>query len=168
MVNTHAYLRAQKSFTGFSEGKLKAEIVVPANLKNARLVYIAGAGGADEFRFLPHKIRFDNRKKAEFTPKREDCATFRRFNPHSGVWTEGRSTEGKYIREIIASSDLSRAGWCPGSAAMSEDIFLGKLSAGKHTFSVEVPGPAKKEFGEFRLILSEKNSSFFYFTFITN
>ncbi|MBR3074497.1 MAG: hypothetical protein IKH11_01900 [Bacteroidales bacterium] len=43
------------------------------------------------------------------------------------------------IREI-ASSDLSRSGWCPGSQAEPHDVPLGELAAGMHRFTISIPG----------------------------
>ena len=42
------------------------------------------------------------------------------------------------IREI-ASSDLSRSGWCPGSQAEPYDAPLGELAAGMHRVTISIP-----------------------------
>ena len=37
------------------------------------------------------------------------------------------------VEEPLASSDLSRSNWCPGSDVVPEEIPLKELQAGKHT-----------------------------------
>lgn len=53
------------------------------------------------------------------------------FNPSSGVWTrkdtafaytKERVREYKPIEERLASSDLSRSNWCPGSQVFPEIV----------------------------------------------
>ena len=43
------------------------------------------------------------------------------------------------IEEPLASSDLSRSNWCPGSDVMPEEAVIGDLPAGKHSFKVSIP-----------------------------
>jgi len=81
-------------------------------------------------------------------PWRDDCASFRRFNPGSGVWLiEDTATyidwnswkyEEKVIEERLASSDLSRSNWCPGSVVTPLDVAL-EVTAGKHEFTFSIP-----------------------------
>ena len=90
-----------------------------------------------------------------FIPWRDDCASFRRFNPATGVWLVKRlaayiAEDGyktKEVEEPLASSDLSRSNWCPGSDVVPEEICLKDLQAGKHTFTVTIPNaqPANGE-----------------------
>ena len=82
-------------------------------------------------------------------PWRDDCASFRRFNPTSGVWlkkdsasyidAEERKYKIKEIEERIASSDLSRSNWCPGSFVKPYEIELKQLKPGKHTVEIKIP-----------------------------
>ena len=44
----------------------------------------------------------------------------------------------KVIEERLASSDLSRSYWCPGSDVMPEEAHL-NIGAGKHTFTFSIP-----------------------------
>ena len=82
-----------------------------------------------------------------FVPWRNDCASFRRFNPSTGVWLQKRtvayiSRNGraeKEIEEPLGSSDLSRSNWCPGSDVTPEIIPLGDLKAGNHTLTISIP-----------------------------
>ena len=47
--------------------------------------------------------------------------------------------EEKEIEEPLGSSDLSRSNWCPGSDVVPEEVMLGDLKAGKHTFKISIP-----------------------------
>ena len=92
-------------------------------------------------------ISVDGKEVLNFIPWRDDCASFRRFNPATGVWLIKRlaayiSEDGYKIKEVeepLASSDLSRSNWCPGSDVLPEVVELPGLQAGKHTFTVSIP-----------------------------
>jgi len=43
------------------------------------------------------------------------------------------------VEEPLASSDLSRSNWCPGTVTNPEYIYLGDLEAGTHTITVQIP-----------------------------
>lgn len=45
----------------------------------------------------------------------------------------------KEVEEPLASSDKSRSNWCPGSDVLPEEVALGEIKAGKHTFTVNIP-----------------------------
>ena len=92
-------------------------------------------------------ISVDGKEVLNFIPWRDDCASFRRFNPATGVWLikrlasyigEKGYTE-KEVEEPLASSDLSRSNWCPGSDVVPEEAVIGTLAPGKHTFTVSIP-----------------------------
>lgn len=119
--------------------------------KNVRLKYIVtghgGHSGGDEFVEKRNIVSVDGKEVLNFIPWRDDCASFRRFNPATGVWLiprvaayigdKGYTT--KEIEEPLASSDLSRSNWCPGSDVMPEEAVIGDLPAGKHSFKVSIP-----------------------------
>jgi len=96
-----------------------------------------------------NKIYVDNQIVHQFVPWRDDCASFRRFNPGSGVWLvkdtamhlnwETRTYELKEIEERIASSDYSRSNWCPGTDVLPVVVPLPKLSKGKHSIRFSIP-----------------------------
>ena len=46
--------------------------------------------------------------------------------------------EHKEIEERLASSDLSRSNWCPGSDILPVEVLLGH-TAGDHTFTFSIP-----------------------------
>ena len=84
----------------------------------------------------------------DIEPWRDDCASFRRFNPTSGVWLkkdsaayidfEARKYLVKEIEERIASSDISRSNWCPGSTVDPIVVELGDMEAGKHELKIGI------------------------------
>jgi len=64
----------------------------------------------------------------KYTPWRCDCATYREFNPVSGNFWNG-----------VSSSDLSRSGWCPGTATNPVYFDLNDLKPGHHVITVAIP-----------------------------
>lgn len=135
----------------FARKSVSTDFVLPENAKNVRLKYIVtghgGHEGGDEFVQKRNILSVDGKEVYSFIPWRDDCASFRRFNPATGVWLIKRlaayiSEEGyktKEVEEPLASSDLSRSNWCPGSDVTPEEISLKDLKAGKHTFTVSIP-----------------------------
>lgn len=53
------------------------------------------------------------------------------------IGREGRAE--KEIEEPIASSDLSRSNWCPGSHVTPEIIALTDIKPGNHTLTISIP-----------------------------
>ena len=45
----------------------------------------------------------------------------------------------KEIEERIASSDLSRSNWCPGSSVEPMVVKLSDLKAGSHALRIKIP-----------------------------
>lgn len=135
----------------FARKSVSTDFVLPENAKNVRLKYIVtghgGHEGGDEFVQKRNILSVDGKEVYNFIPWRDDCASFRRFNPATGVWLIKRlaayiSEDGyktKEVEEPLASSDLSRSNWCPGSDVTPEEISLKDLKAGKHTFTVRIP-----------------------------
>ncbi len=135
----------------FARKSVSTDFVLPEKAKNVRLKYIVtghgGHEGGDEFVQKRNILSVDGKEVYSFVPWRDDCASFRRFNPATGVWLIKRlaayiSEEGyktKEVEEPLASSDLSRSNWCPGSDVTPEEISLKDLKAGKHTFTVSIP-----------------------------
>ena len=143
LVNTTKYVSDQGYYDNFSNENLSTTFYLNSSIKNAKLYYITtGHGGhseGDEFTKKEHIITLDNKTIKQFTPWRDDCASFRRFNPHSGVWTETTTWKDEQIEERIASSDYSRSNWCPGSDIIPEIIKLGELKSGNHILEISVP-----------------------------
>lgn len=125
----------------FDTDSLTVSLVVPEGVENLRLRYIStghgGWGGGDEFNPKENQIIIDGEKVFTHTPWRSDCATFREFNPVSGNFWNG-----------VSSSDLSRSGWCPGTATQPVYFDLPFLAPGVHTITVVIP-QGKEEGGNF-------------------
>lgn len=139
----------------FARKDLSVDFELPQMPSSARLAYITtGHGGhsaGDEFTRQRNIVSLDGEAVIDFTPWRTDCASFRRFNPSSGIWTEKRTASyvawtsagprrvEKEIDEIIASSDYSRSNWCPGSQVNPVVVPLEGLAAGAHRLTISIP-----------------------------
>ena len=150
LLNTVYYI-GQSYPDIFARQDLEMEFDMPKDAKNVRLKYIVtghgGHSGGDEFVKRQNIVSIDGNEVLNFIPWRDDCASFRRFNPGTGVWLIKRlamyiDKEGyseKMVEEPLGSSDLSRSNWCPGSDVVPEETLVGDLAAGKHTFNVSIP-----------------------------
>lgn len=150
LVNTVYYI-GQEYPDIFARKPLATSFSLPANAKNVRLSYIVtghgGHNGGDEFTPNENILRVDGKEVLHFTPWRDDCASFRRFNPATGVWLEKRTASyigengyaEKEVEEPVASSDFSRSNWCPGTDVWPETVSLTDIQPGKHTFSIDIP-----------------------------
>jgi len=150
LVNTMYYM-GQAFPDIFARKDLSVPFVLPKGAKNIRLKYIVtghgGHDGGDEFTKQKNILSIDGKQVYSFVPWRDDCASFRRFNPSTGVWLENRLTAyigdkgytKKMIEEPIASSDLSRSNWCPGSDVTPVEVALDNLNPGNHQFTISIP-----------------------------
>ena len=150
LMNTMYYI-GQSYPDIFARKAVSTDFVIPENAKNVRLKYIVtghgGHAGGDEFVQKRNIVSVDGQEVINFIPWRDDCASFRRFNPATGVWLIKRlaayiSPDGYKVKEVeepLASSDKSRSNWCPGSDVLPEEVALGEIKAGKHTFTVNIP-----------------------------
>ena len=126
----------QEYATMFNNEKgLEVQFVLDKELKNAQLRYITtghgGWGNGDEFVPKRNTIVLDGKEVFSFLPWRQDCGSYRLFNPASGNFNDG-----------LSSSDLSRSNWCPGTVTNPNYIELGDLKAGTHSIQVKIPqGP---------------------------
>ncbi|AUC83815.1 N-glycanase [Polaribacter sp. ALD11] len=153
LVNTVPYVGGQQIPDNFAHNDLEKTINLKKDIKNVKLHYITtghgGHSGGDEFIKIKNSVYFNNTLVLDTIPWRDDCASFRRFNPTSGVWlrkdsasyidSKTRSYQIKEIEERIASSDLSRSNWCPGSSVAPMVVNLGDLKAGTHTLKIKIP-----------------------------
>ena len=153
LVNTIHYVGEQQIPDNFAHKKLEKIFLLKKNIKNVKLHYITtghgGHSGGDEFIKLKNSVYFDNKLVLDTIPWRDDCASFRRFNPTSGVWLKKDSVSyinsktNKYdikeIEERLASSDLSRSNWCPGSSVEPMVVKLNDLKAGSHVLRIKIP-----------------------------
>ena len=134
LFNTTNYMEQQgQNYPTFMlNDKLNAKFTLKEPVKNAVLYYTTtghgGWGGGDEFNQKPNTIYLNGEKVISFVPWRDDCGTYRNWNPCSGNFSNG-----------VSSSDLSRSNWCPGTVTNPEYIYLGDLEAGEHTITVAIP-----------------------------
>lgn len=150
LLNTVYYI-GQEYPDIFARKPITTDFVLPKGARNVRLKYIVtghgGHDGGDEFVQKENILSVDGKEVKRFIPWRDDCASFRRFNPATGVWLEKRvasyiGEDGyteKEVEEPVASSDFSRSNWCPGTDVVPEEVDLGDLKAGRHTFTVDIP-----------------------------
>ena len=143
LVNTTPFAAGQNGYDRFGEAPLVTSFDLKEDEDEVFLYYLTtghgGHGTGDEFVKKTNIVSLNNQVIAEFIPWRDDCASFRRFNPSSGVWTETTEWKGEEIEERIASSDYSRSGWCPGSKVSPKKISLGNLEKGRHEVSIFIP-----------------------------
>jgi len=126
-------MAGQEYATMFSESEgLFMKFTLDKPIKNAYLRYIStGHGGwenGDEFLPKINTIELNGKVLHQFIPWRQDCGSYRLFNPASGNFSNG-----------LSSSDLSRSNWCPGTLTNPEFIFIGDLAAGEHHIQVRIP-----------------------------
>lgn len=123
------------------EEGLKVEFELKEDLKNVQLRYTTtGHGGwenGDEFVPKKNTILLDGKVVFDLIPWREDCGSYRLYNPVSGDFPNG-----------LSSSDYSRSNWCPATVTNPYLIELGDLKAGKHFIQVKIP-QGKPEGGSF-------------------
>ncbi len=131
-------MAGQEYGTLFNSDKgLMVSFTLDKELKNAKLRYITtGHGGwenGDEFVPKKNTIYLDGKEVFHFTPWREDCGSYRLYNPASGNFPNG-----------LSSSDYSRSNWCPGMVTNPTYIDLGDLKAGNHTIQIKIPQGANE------------------------
>lgn len=143
LVNTSKYASEQRLYDDFSKQPIEISFTAASIYKNAKLYFITtGHGGhaeGDEFVKKEHRIDFDGKTIKSWIPWRDDCASFRRFNPTSGTWLAKDFMEEELSDDRIASSDLSRSNWCPGSDVKPEIMDLGDLQQGEHVLKIAIP-----------------------------
>lgn len=122
----------QRYGTMFKNDSLTIDFTIPEGVHNIKLRYITtghgGWGGGDEFNPKQNEVFIDGERVFVFTPWKSDCAAYRKYNPVSGNFWNG-----------LSSSDLSRSGWCPGTATNPEYVELPKLESGQHQMKVAIP-----------------------------
>ncbi|WP_313360035.1 PNGase F N-terminal domain-containing protein [Empedobacter sp.] len=108
------------------------EFTLKEDYNNAKLRFTTtGHGGwenGDEFVPKENSIFLDGQKVFNIVPWRQDCGSYRAYNPASGNFDNG-----------LSSSDYSRSNWCPGTITNPYFIDLGNLKVGKHSIQVKIP-----------------------------
>jgi len=156
LVNNIPYVNGQSLPDFFAKLALSHTFKLNSNATNVKLHYTTtghgGHEGGDEFIKIKNSVFVNGNLVIDTIPWRDDCASFRRFNPTSGVWLkkdsasyidfESKAYKIKAIEERIASSDLSRSNWCPGSFVKPFVANLGDLKAGEHSLKISIPATA--------------------------
>lgn len=150
LMNT-VYYEGQTYPDIFARKDVSMDFNIPEGARNVRLKYIVtghgGHSGGDEFVEKRNILSVDGKEVLSFVPWRTDCASFRRFNPATGVWLQKRLAsyigkggyQEKEVEEPVASSDFSRSNWCPGSDVVPEEVALTDIQPGEHTLTVSIP-----------------------------
>ena len=132
-TNNVMEMAGQEYGTMFNNEKgLEVNFTLDKPMKNAKLRYITtGHGGwenGDEFVPKKNSIYLDGKETFSFTPWRQDCGSYRLYNPASGNFPNG-----------LSSSDYSRSNWCPGMVTFPIYIDLGDLEVGTHSIQIKIP-----------------------------
>ena len=132
-TNNVMEMAGQEYATMFNSDKgLEINFTLTSAIKNAKLRYITtGHGGwenGDEFVPKKNTIVLNQKEVFSFTPWRQDCGSYRLYNPASGNFPNG-----------LSSSDYSRSNWCPGTVTNPIYIDLGNLESGKYTLQIKIP-----------------------------
>ena len=132
-TNNVMEMAGQEYGTMFNNEKgLEISFSLDKSMSNCKLRYIAtGHGGwenGDEFVPKKNTIILDGKEVFSFIPWRQDCGSYRLYNPASGNFPNG-----------LSSSDYSRSNWCPGMVTNPIYIDLGNLDAGNHTMQIKIP-----------------------------
>lgn len=132
-TNNVMEMAGQEYGTMFNHEKgLEVNFTLNKPMKNAKLRYITtGHGGwenGDEFVPKKNSIYLDGKETFSFTPWRQDCGSYRLYNPASGNFPNG-----------LSSSDYSRSNWCPGMVTFPIYIDLGDLEVGTHAMQIKIP-----------------------------
>ena len=132
-TNNVMEMAGQEYATMFNNEKgLIINFTLTKEMKNAKLRYITtGHGGwenGDEFVPKKNTLVLDQKEVFSFTPWRQDCGSYRLYNPASGNFNNG-----------LSSSDYSRSNWCPGTVTNPIYIDLGDLAVGNHTLQITIP-----------------------------
>ena len=143
LLNTTKLAHDQRPYTAFAHGPLTVPFNLEGPAQNTTLDFLTtghgGHAGGDEFTEQAHCLILDGDTLKRWTPWRNDCGAYRRFNPTSGFWPSTYVLNGDTLEERVASSDLSRSNWCPGDAVHPLTLDLGDLAAGNHTLEIAVP-----------------------------
>lgn len=108
---------------------------IPNAITDAKLYLITSNHGAnengEEYNRRLHYIQFDNVPVLTYRPGEPTCEPYRIYN------TQGNGIYGSSPKSPAQWQSFSN--WCPGSIIPIREISLGSLTAGQHTFKIEVP-----------------------------
>ncbi|MEZ4383768.1 MAG: peptide-N-glycosidase F-related protein [Nannocystaceae bacterium] len=132
-----------EAFNNYQEGASDAigatrktvTFALPADTEAAQLVLITSNHGAnqggEEYIRREHLVYVDGALVHEYTPGRESCEPFRKYN------TQGNGIYGPSPRSPEEWQSFSN--WCPGDIIDTRIIPLGATAGGSHEFVLDVP-----------------------------
>ncbi len=87
--------------------------------------------GGEEYSRREHYVGVDDKLVHQYKPGRETCEPFRVYNTQgNGIYGPSPKTDEQW---------QSFSNWCPGDVIDTRIIPLGAMSAGPHSFVIEVP-----------------------------
>lgn len=114
---------------------------LPSAITDAKLYLVTSNHGAnsggEEYNRRDHNIYFDNVLKLTYKPGGKSCEPYRQYN------TQGNGIYGATPKTSQQWASFSN--WCPGDAIPIRVISLGNLTAGNHTFKIDVPTAVFKD-----------------------
>ncbi|MGP1521428.1 MAG: PNGase F N-terminal domain-containing protein [Treponema sp.] len=128
LINTCPYIGQNYPdvFAYYKDG-ISVKAKLEENIKEAKLYYTTtghGGNNGDEFHKKENVISLNGKELKRFIPWNDSCKEYRKWNPTSAVFDDG-----------VASSDLSRSNWCPGSVVLPISIPLKELNLEDSTFN---------------------------------
>jgi len=111
------------------------EFTVDKAVENAKFYLITSNhgsnSGGEEYIRRDHFVYLDGVQKLKYKPGETTCEPYRVYNTMpNGIYTQNVRTPAQW---------QSFSNWCPGAKIPNRVVELGNLSAGKHTFKIEVP-----------------------------
>jgi len=108
---------------------------VPENLTDASFFFITSNhgsnSGGEEYNRRYHYIYVDDSLKLTYKPGRTSCEPFRVYNSQAnGIYGSAPRTNAQW---------QSFSNWCPGDVIDNRRIMLGAVTAGTHSFRINVP-----------------------------
>lgn len=144
-LNNNLFIKffSKNKFNNYQEGATdelgktvkSVEFILEKDVTNAQLYLITSNHGAqsrgEEYNRRMHYVYFDNEEVLKYRPGRTSCEPFRIYN------TQGNGIYGKSPMSDTQWQSFSN--WCPGDVIDIRVISLGNLTAGKHSFKIDVP-----------------------------
>ena len=131
------------AFNNYQEGASDAvgtttrtiDFTLDADTVDVQLALITSNHGAnqggEEYNRREHYVSVDGEQVLKYTPGRPSCEPFRMYN------TQGNGIYGPSPRSDEEWQSFSN--WCPGDVIDTRIIELGAMSAGAHSFVIDVP-----------------------------
>jgi peptide-N-glycosidase F-like protein len=115
--------------------KKTIEFTLASATTNAQLVLITSnhgaSSGGEEYERRDHLVSVDGEVVLTYKPGRTSCEPFRTFNTQpNGIYGSSPRSDTEW---------QSFSNWCPGDVIDTRVVELGPLTAGPHTFVIDVP-----------------------------